>query len=118
MRRSILALCVSAFSITALTTASGQQTAPPKLPHEREGAPEPGPRDGYVPDRETAVKIAEVILSRLYGEKTILASRPYKVVEDDNIWWICGTVPEGSMGTAFRIAISRQTAAVLYVDFP
>ena len=78
----------------------------------------PGPENGYVPDRETAVKIAEVILSRLYGEKTIISQRPYQLVEDEKIWWICGTVPEGAMGTSFRIAISKQTATVLYLDFP
>ena len=75
----------------------------------------PGPKEGYVPDKETAVKIAEVLLFRLYGEKNIIVQRPYTVTEDENIWWVTGTL-HTELGSVFKIALSRQTAAVLYLE--
>jgi hypothetical protein len=93
----------------------GQSPPAIKLPHSSSAYKVPGPKEGYVPDKETAIKIAEVVLFRLYGEKNIVVQRPYVVVEDENIWWVCGTL-HTDFGSEFRIAISKQTAAVLYLD--
>ncbi len=76
----------------------------------------PGPKEGYVPDKDTAIKIAEVILFRLYGERDVTSQKPYVVTEDENIWWVCGTLKKDELGSSFTIAISRQTAAVLYLE--
>ena len=76
----------------------------------------PLPKEGLVPDKETAIKIAEVILFRLYGEEDIITQKPYKVKEDDDIWWISGTLKENELGSAFNIAISKQTGAVLHLE--
>lgn len=69
-----------------------------------------------MPDKETAIKIAEVILFRLYGEGGIIAERPYKVKQEDDVWWISGTLKENGFGSAFNIAISKQTGAVLHLE--
>jgi len=74
------------------------------------------PKEGFVPDRETAIKIAEVVLFRLLGERTIVNQRPYIVKEDDGIWWISGTVREGEFGVAFKIGISKHTAAIVHLS--
>ena len=76
----------------------------------------PLPKDGLVPDKETAIKIAEVILFRLYGEEDIIAERPYKVKQEDDIWWISGTLRENEFGSAFNIAVSKQTGAILHLE--
>jgi len=47
----------------------------------------PLPKESLVPDKETAIKVAEVILFRLYGEEDIVTQRPYKVKKEDDIWW-------------------------------
>ena len=109
-------------SIT-IAVALGQSPSVPRLPHVASGKMTrlgldykmPGPREGYVPDKETAIKIAEVVLFRLYGEKNITVQRPYVVAEDENIWWVCGTL-HTELGSVFKIAISRQTAAILYLE--
>ncbi len=36
------------------------------------------PKDGFVPDPKTAVKIAEAVLIPVFGEKKIEAERPFK----------------------------------------
>ena len=38
----------------------------------------PPPKDGYVPDADTAIKIAVVVWSRIYGEREIAAEKPYR----------------------------------------
>ncbi len=106
---------VAAFLVVSVAVAPGQPPAHPKLPHIPSHYVVPGPKEGYVPDKETAIKIAEVVLFRLYGEKNITVQRPYVVTEDENIWWVCGTL-HTELGSPFRIAISRQSAAVLYLD--
>ena len=35
-------------------------------------------KNGYVPNAETAVKIAEAVLIPIYGEKQVVAERPLK----------------------------------------
>ena len=82
----------------------------------RLGLQSAGPKEGYVPDKDTAIKIAEVILFRLYGERDVTSQKPYVVTEDENIWWVCGTLKKDELGSSFTIAISRQTAAVLYLE--
>lgn len=76
----------------------------------------PLPKEGLVPDKATAIKIAEVVLFRLYGEEDIVAQRPYQVKQEDDIWWISGTLKANVFGSAFNIAISKQTAAVLHLE--
>jgi hypothetical protein len=117
-------LVASAFLISA-AIALGQGPLVPKLPHVPTGKitasgldhKVPLPKDGLVPDKETAIKVAEVILFRLYGEKNITAQKPYSVTKDENIWWVCGAPPpSGSFGSSFKIAISQQTGAILYLE--
>src|SRR3954466_7747619 len=103
------------FSLAAFSVAQTPSVVP-KLPRVSTGLTKngsdyqiPGPKEGYVPDKETAIKIAEVILFRLYGEEDTKSQKPYGVIQDENIWWVCGTVHQ-EMGTAFRIAISQQTS--------
>ena len=76
----------------------------------------PLPNEGLVPDKETAIKIAEVVLFRLYGEEDIIAQRPYKVKKRDDIWWISGTLKPNEFGSAFNIAISKQTGGILHLE--
>lgn len=112
-------LLISGFFIIAIVSvplAPGQtptsRPIPVKVDSEKERYP--APKEGLVPDKETAIKIAEVVLVRLYGEG-IKSQRPYVVKEDDYIWWITGTLPKDSFGIEFKIGISRHTAAVLYL---
>jgi hypothetical protein len=115
---------VIALLSVSIAAAVGQSPSVPKLPHVASGKMTPLgldykvplPKEGLVPDKETAIKIAEVILFRLYGEKNITTQKPYVVTQDENIWWVCGTLKEGMLGSSFKIAISQQTAAILYLE--
>lgn len=93
----------------------GQTSTATALPANTslEGDRYPLPKEGLVPDKETAIKIAEAVLFRMYGENSIKAQRPYVAREDDYIWWISGTLPKDSFGNVFNIGISKHTAAIL-----
>jgi hypothetical protein len=115
---------IAALLITLVGVALGQTPSVPKLPHVPSGKMTkwgldykvPLPKEGLVPDKGTAIKIAEVILFRLYGQENITSQKPYVVTQDENIWWVCGTLKEGMLGSSFKIAISQQTAAILYLE--
>lgn len=111
-------------AVIAPVVLLAQAPRPWKLPHVPTGKMTPLgldykvplPKEGLVPDKDTAIKIAEVILFRLYGERDVTSQKPYGVTEDENIWWVCGTLKKDDLGSVFTIAISRQTAAVLYLE--
>jgi NTF2 fold immunity protein len=56
------------------------------------------PKDGYVPDADTAVKIAVVVWSRVYGEREIAAQKPYRAKLKDGVWTVQGSLPENEHG--------------------
>jgi hypothetical protein len=78
------------------------------------------PKDGYVPDTLTAIKIAEAVLVPIYGEKIINEEKPLKAVLKDGVWTVEGTLhcPEGQrcLGGVAIIEISKDDGKVLRVS--
>jgi hypothetical protein len=75
------------------------------------------PKDGFVPNAETAVKIAEAVLIPVYGEKKISEERPFQATQQHNIWRVTGTLncaPNCKGGTA-EVRISKTTGEILFV---
>jgi hypothetical protein len=83
------------------------------------------PKNGYVPDAATAVKIAEAVLAPIYGEKQIEFERPFNATLKDNVWTVTGTLhcSDGKGGTTTtmcvggtaEIRLSKTDAHVLFV---
>jgi hypothetical protein len=73
----------------------------------------PMPKNGYVPDEKTAVKIAEAVLSPIYGEKKIEGERPFHAVLKKTIWTVSGSLPAGWDGGVAEIRIDKRTGAIL-----
>jgi hypothetical protein len=59
------------------------------------------PKEGYVPDSATAVRIAEAVLIPVYGKKQIESETPFTAKLQDNVWTVAGTLhcPDGKGGT-------------------
>jgi hypothetical protein len=77
------------------------------------------PEAGFVPDQDTAVRIAEAVWIPIYGEKNILDQRPHRAILDGDVWKVTGTLhcASGSLcvgGSAYA-EISRNDGRVLYV---
>jgi hypothetical protein len=79
-------------------------------------APSFQPKEGYVPNAETAVKIAEAVLIPVYGEKEIISERPFKAVLADNIWRVSGTFhcdAARCFGGVAEVNISKKSGQIL-----
>jgi hypothetical protein len=108
MRRIIIAVSLLTFG---LSVAYSQELGETKELSVK-------PKDGFVPNPETAVKIAEAVLMPIYGEKQINAERPFKATKQGDIWRVAGTLNCGSPtcagGTAV-VRISKTTGEILFV---
>ena len=74
------------------------------------------PRDGFVPDGETAIRIAEAVLVPIYGAKEVARERPFHPVLSDNTWTVRGTLPKGWVGGVAVIQIDKRDARVTGVS--
>ena len=70
---------------------------------------------GIVPDKETAIKIAESVWYPIYGSE-IYTELPFTAtLEGDTVWCVQGSLPKGMTGGCAEIRLRKSDAAVLYV---
>jgi hypothetical protein len=50
------------------------------------------PKDGFVPNSTTAVKVAEAVLIPVYGKEKIESERPFKATLENGVWTVDGTL--------------------------
>jgi hypothetical protein len=50
------------------------------------------PKDGFVPDSTTAVRVAEAVLIPVYGKAKIESERPFKATLEKGVWTVDGTL--------------------------
>lgn len=74
------------------------------------------PPQGVVPDTVTAVRIAEAVLSPIYGEDQINSQQPFKAVLKNGVWTVEGTLPEDARGGVAEIDISQKSGAILRIS--
>jgi len=74
------------------------------------------PKDGFVPDQETAVKIAEAILTPIYGASQVQAEKPFVASLKREVWTVTGHLPEGADGGVAEVRISKLTGEILSVS--
>jgi hypothetical protein len=97
MKRLIIAISLLA---AGLVTAYSQT---PQAPSIR-------PKEGFVPNAETAVKIGEAVLLPVYGEETIRRERPFKATRQGDVWTVGGSLNCGApqcVGGAAVVKISK-----------
>ena len=73
------------------------------------------PGNGFVPDKGTAVRVAEAILVPIYGETQVISERPFSADLRDGVWTVTGHLPDGSNGGVAEIRISKKTCEVISV---
>ena len=73
------------------------------------------PKDGFVPDKETAIRIAEVILAPIYGD-AIKEQKPLNVeLKNDSVWVVTGTL-NSDLGGVAHIEIRKSDCKILHVE--
>jgi hypothetical protein len=71
-------------------------------------------KDGYVPNKETAVKIAEAIWLPIYGSKIYNYTPFIAELKNDNIWIVRGTLKTEKGGVPY-IEIQKSDCKILKV---
>jgi NTF2 fold immunity protein len=80
------------------------------------------PKEGFVPDAKTAVKIAEAVLVPVYGQTKMESERPFTAKLTDDVWTVYGTLhcPDGKAGCrggAAEVQISKTDGRILSLTF-
>jgi hypothetical protein len=84
-------------------------------------APSFRPKEGFVPNAETAVRVGEAVLMPVYGEKTIVGERPFKATLQGDVWTVEGTLhcdgPPGAtcVGGTAVVKISKTSGQILFM---
>ncbi len=73
------------------------------------------PKEGYVPNSETAEKIAEAVWLAIYGQE-VLNRRPYKSKLEGEVWIVKGTLEPIRPGGVPEIEIHKKTGKILRVS--
>ena len=70
-----------------------------------------------IPDADAASRMANVVLSKIYGQDTIRKEMPFQVSFDKEYeaWIIEGTLPKGSVGGVATIVMQKKDAKILVI---
>jgi hypothetical protein len=74
------------------------------------------PRDGFVPDKETAIKIAEAVWTPIYGEAKIKNEKPFHITLLNGVWIVEGSLPEGFVGGVAFAEIAKNDGRIIRVS--
>ena len=73
----------------------------------------PAPKNGFITDEKTAIRVAEAILAPIYGDQQIAQERPFQAALHGGIWTVEGTLSKGDTGGVAQIRIDQRTGAVV-----
>jgi hypothetical protein len=89
---------------------------PPRNQSDRNPSrPSYQPKNGYVPDEQTAISIAVAVWIPIYGKEQIESQKPFKATLKDGVWMVTGTLPEGYVGGTAVAEISQADGCILRV---
>jgi len=66
-----------------------------------------------LPDANTAVSVAEVLLGRRYGQAHIRAERPFTAKLNNGVWLVEGTLPGRALGGVASMKLRASDCQVL-----
>jgi hypothetical protein len=74
------------------------------------------PKNGFVPDESTAVKIGEAVAIAQYGEKMISEERPFRARLYGDTWIVKGTLhPQGALGGTAVMKLSKADGRIVFM---
>ena len=84
--------------------------------YDREGKHHFVPEAGFVPDEQTAIRIAEAVWTPIYGQQSIEEKRPFRVKLIKGVWYVEGSIPEGMRGGMPEAEIAQADGKILRVS--
>lgn len=98
MKKLVASICISFILVLVLSLYGQQPISPPK--------------EGYVPNKETAIRVAEILWFNVYGNK-INDSRPFVAeLKNGKVWVVRGTLHSQKGGVPY-IQIQKSDCKVL-----
>jgi len=73
------------------------------------------PKEGFVPDQATAIRIAEAVWIPIYGEAEIAGEKPFNARLQGGIWVVTGTL-HADLGGVAHAEISKRDARIIRVS--
>ena len=74
------------------------------------------PKEGFVPTKEVAIRIAVAVWEPIYGEEHIASKKPYHARLTNGVWVVEGSLPAGTIGGAPQAEISKGDGRILRVS--
>src|SRR5712692_7295981 len=74
------------------------------------------PKEGFVPDAKTAMRIAEAIWVPIYGKENIEKQKPFTAREENSVWIVEGSLPQGMLGGVALAEISKLDGRIIRVS--
>ena len=63
--------------------------------------------------KEKAIKFAEAITFKIYGEEQIKSEKPYECYLINGFWYVSGTLPENYRGGCFEIIFNAKDSRII-----
>ena len=98
-----------AISLSVLLGSASLSAAADRLPGV-------GRSFGYVPDADTAIRIAVTVWEPLYGKHNIASERPFRATLSDGVWHVRGSLPRLTAGGVAEADIRRRDGKVLRIS--
>lgn len=76
----------------------------------------PEPALGFIPDKATAVQVAEAILVPIYGKQMVESERPFSAILKGNTWKVEGYLAPGVDGGVSEVWLDRRDGKILRVS--
>ncbi len=102
MRALLLASTIGFVALTAPGQSSGEQDYKP--------------RQGFVPDQATAIRIAVAVWEPIYGRENIARQAPYTARLAGETWEVEGSLPPNADGGVALARISKADGRILRVS--
>ncbi|HWP31982.1 MAG TPA: NTF2 fold immunity protein [Fimbriimonadales bacterium] len=75
------------------------------------------PKDGFVPNAETAIRIAEAVWIPIYGKDEIEKQKPFRTTMKDKVWTVTGTLSDkNNSGNVLIAKISKVNGKIILVS--
>jgi hypothetical protein len=74
------------------------------------------PKNGFVPDKDTAIAIAYAVAVPIYGKKAMDDEKPFRTELENGVWTVLGTLNCGScVGGTLVMQIDKASGRVLFL---
>ena len=102
--------------ISALSTFSQGTDEWGALDKSLQSAKSIHPKNGFVPDESTAIKIGEAVAVAQYGKEMISQEEPFRARLQGDLWTVKGTLhPQGAFGGTAVIQLNRSGGRIVFM---